>query len=344
MSMLEIENLACRYDGENVIDDLSLSIEHNEIVALLGPSGCGKTTLLRAIAGLQRIHAGEIRIKDRLVSSATSQVPSQQRHVGMIFQDYALFPHLTVAQNIGFGIRDRDSAAVKASVEEMLNLVKLDGLGARYPHELSGGQQQRVAIARALAFEPDLMLLDEPFSNIDSQSRASIMAEIRRILKARGVAAVFVTHSKDEAFAFADRLAVFESGKIAQLGSAEELYLQPSSSYVASFLGKTNYLAVESRGEDRVETPLGPVRSSQPLNGRANDASMLMLRPEQLRLNNDSEGPIRVVDAVFGGSQWCYHLALPDADAPLLEAWSSEHFPVGSQLSVSVSPHPLVLF
>ncbi|MGB0899131.1 MAG: ABC transporter ATP-binding protein, partial [Psychrobium sp.] len=224
MTQLTISNLSSQYDDKAVITGLSLTLEQDEIVALLGPSGCGKTTLLRAIAGLQSITAGEIKLGDVVMTTPMQSLPSEKRNIGMIFQDYALFPHLNVTDNIAFGLQKIAKSQQGDIVQEMLRLVKLQGYGDRFPHELSGGQQQRVAIARALAYKPQLMLLDEPFSNIDSQSRGEIMQEMRQILKAQGVPALFVTHSKDEAFAFADKIAIFSEGKIEQIDQGSVLY------------------------------------------------------------------------------------------------------------------------
>lgn len=234
---LTLHQVHSDYQGQKVLKGLSLDLAQGEILALLGPSGCGKTTLLRAVAGLQAISQGEILINGKLVSGQKTFVPSEQRGIGMIFQDYALFPHLTVAENILFGVPKLSGAQRQSRLDDMLSLVKLDGLAKRYPHELSGGQQQRVSIARALAYEPQLLLLDEPFSNIDAQVRYEMMAEIRSILKQRNVSAVFVTHSKDEAFVFADTLAIFNQGVIVQYGSAEAVYATPNSRYVADFWG-----------------------------------------------------------------------------------------------------------
>ena len=217
MTQLTISNLSSQYDDKAVITGLSLTLEQDDIVALLGPSGCGKTTLLRAIAGLQPITAGEIKLGEVVMTTPSQSLASEKRNIGMIFQDYALFPHLNVTDNVAFGLQKLTKSQRFDVVEEMLRLVKLQGYGDRFPHELSGGQQQRVAIARALAYKPQLMLLDEPFSNSDSQSRGEILQEMRQILKSQGVPAVFVTHSKDEAFAFADKIAIFSEGKLSKL-------------------------------------------------------------------------------------------------------------------------------
>ncbi|MGL5567470.1 MAG: ABC transporter ATP-binding protein, partial [Plesiomonas sp.] len=224
MSCLQVENVSCRYNGRNVLEQLSLTVADNEIVCLLGASGCGKTTLLKAIAGLLPLAEGSIRLGDTLLDGPGASVPPEARNIGMIFQDYALFPHLTVADNVGFGLTKFDRSARQQQVDEALALVNLQGLGDRYPHQLSGGQQQRVAIARALVCKPRLMLLDEPFSNIDTQVRMKLILEIRALLKQQGIGAIFVSHSKEEAFAFADRLALFRAGHIEQVGQPEQLY------------------------------------------------------------------------------------------------------------------------
>lgn len=343
MTTLAIENLACQYNGKAIIEDLSLTLESNEIIALLGPSGCGKTTLLRTIAGLQQITHGQISISNKVVSTPKKLLASEKRNVGMIFQDYALFPHLTVAQNIAFGISKLTKSGQTQRVESMLKLVKLEPFSARFPHELSGGQQQRVAIARALAYQPDIMLLDEPFSNIDSQSRFSMMLEIRQILKEHGVPAVFVTHSKDEAFAFADRLAIFNQGKIEQIGNAQDLYLRPCSAYVASFMGKTNFLSITRFTEDGVLTCLGGIESI----GRSMlnpDHTQVMLRPEQILLTPQADSEFFIKHCFFGGSHWVYQVANRTDLKSMLEVHSVHELAVETSVGVTVVPHELVSF
>ena len=306
MTQLTINNLTSQYDGKSVIRDLSLTLEGNEIVALLGPSGCGKTTLLRAIAGLQPISNGDITIGNQVISTSTHSLASEKRNIGMIFQDYALFPHLSVFENIAFGLKNMPKAEKELAVDEMLALVKLQGYQARFPHELSGGQQQRVAIARALAYKPQLMLLDEPFSNIDSQSRGEIMQEMRQILKQQQVPGVFVTHSKDEAFVFADKIAIFNDGKIEQIDKGSVLYNNPCSPYVANFMGKTNYVAINDRNETHISTCFGEHLLNDyeiPLTH-----NVMMLRPEQIIIDEQSDNKFEVIDCSFAGSHWVYRV------------------------------------
>ncbi len=343
MSHLSIRNIVCRYDGQAVINELSLSLKDNDIIALLGPSGCGKTTLLRTIAGLQEVNAGEIYFGDRLVSSMHTMLASEHRNVGMIFQDYALFPHLSVSDNIGFGLNKLSKSARQERVSEMLDLVKLAPFAQRFPHELSGGQQQRVAIARALAYQPSLMLLDEPFSNIDSQSRGEIMMEIRQILKQQNVPAVFVTHSKDEAFAFADKLAIFNQGRIEQIGSAQSLYQQPVSPYVANFMGKANYLPLLAINEQSVQSALGEISLANASNRQRHNT--LMVRPEQLQLTaSESRNDYQIIQRFFSGGHWVYTLKNSAADKLSLEAHCAQELSINCFVKVTVKPHDIVSF
>lgn len=342
MTQLIISNLSSQYDDKAVIEGLSLSLADHEIVALLGPSGCGKTTLLRTIAGLQPITQGEIVLGDVVISTPKKSLPSEKRNVGMIFQDYALFPHLNVHDNIAFGLQKMEKALRSGVVEEMLRLVKLEGYGDRFPHELSGGQQQRVAIARALAYKPQLMLLDEPFSNIDSQSRGEIMQEMRQILKTQGVAAVFVTHSKDEAFAFADKIAIFNAGKIEQIDQGSVLYAQPSSCYVANFMGKTNYLTIKEVYHGSLMTVLGAL----PLEGRSLPVghNVVMLRPEQIVIDDNSPYRFSITQAVFAGSHWIYKVAAEAEESVSVEIHSHACMALGQVIGLSVVPHNWVTF
>ena len=234
-SMVALEGVTKRFAGTAAVDDASLRVARGEVVALLGPSGCGKTTLLRLIAGFERPDAGCVSVAERVVASPGAWVAPEARGVGMVFQDYALFPHLTVAANVGFGLARRGRAT---RVCELLSMVGLSGLERRYPHELSGGQQQRVALARALAPSPELVLLDEPWSNVDPFLRESLRAEVAEIIRPLGVTVMLVTHDREEAFSLADRIALMRDGRIVQEGSAEELYFAPSTRWAAEFVGR----------------------------------------------------------------------------------------------------------
>ncbi|MGS3140174.1 ABC transporter ATP-binding protein [Aeromonas sanarellii] len=340
MSCLNIEKVSCRYNGRNVLEQLSLTVADNEIVCLLGASGCGKTTLLKAVAGLLPLAEGEIRLGDMLLDGEGQSVPPEARHIGMIFQDYALFPHLTVAQNVGFGLIRLDRGSRQQQVEEALALVNLQGLGERYPHQLSGGQQQRVAIARALVCKPRLMLLDEPFSNIDTQVRMKLILEIRTLLKQQGIGAIFVSHSKEEAFAFADRLALFRAGHIEQAGQPEQLYRRPQNRFVAEFLGGVNYLAAEVVDSHCVKTILGTICGQEPHGRAVGERLQLMLRPQQLVLTVAADGELEVREQHFLG----HHCrVLVDCAGQSLEASIGEPLE-GKRARVTVAPHALVLF
>ncbi|WP_299801788.1 ABC transporter ATP-binding protein [uncultured Shewanella sp.] len=342
MATLQVKQVFSDYQGQEVLKGLDLTVEKGEIVALLGPSGCGKTTLLRAIAGLQAISRGSITINDRVVADDSCFIASEQRGVGMIFQDYALFPHLTVADNILFGVVTRDKAVRNARLEEMLSLVKLEGLAKRYPHELSGGQQQRVSIARALAYEPEVLLLDEPFSNIDAKVRREMMLEIRDILKKHNVSAVFVTHSKDEAFVFADKLALFNQGQIVQCGEAESLYSAPSDKYVADFLGTGNYIEAKVLDGHRIVTAIGEIESESLLSFPIQSQVEVLLRPQHLLLKSDKEGIGEVISRRFLGNICQYQVQVADN---MLDIHSSElDFIVGQRVAVECKNHNLVLF
>lgn len=342
MPQLKVSNIFCEYDSQKVIDDLSFELQKNEIVALLGSSGCGKTTLLKAIAGLMPINQGEIRIKDKIVNNAKFILPSEERKLGMIFQDYALFPHLNVFQNIAFGIEHWESDKRQQRVTELLELIRLEHFAKRFPHELSGGQQQRVALARALAYQPDLILLDEAFSNIDSHSRGQLMQEVRQLLKQEKVAAILVTHSKEEAFMFADKIAIIDQGKIAQMGQAQTLYNKPISRFVANFIGKTNYLKIDEHLTEGVQTKIGLVNTSMTKESRQNK-NCLMLRPEQLIIESKPTSQLIIKERAFLGTHWFYLVGYDD-NSFSIEITSEQEYPLNKGVNLQVKPHELILF
>ena len=245
--ILACQGLSKSFDGQRILSDLSLRVEAGQFVALLGPSGCGKTTTLRLIAGFETPDAGTISIQGRRVADATKNLPPEQRNIGMVFQEYALFPHLSVADNISFGLRV-SRGAKKQRVNELLELVGLDGLADRMPHALSGGQQQRVALARALAPSPAILLLDEPFSNLDAALRTQVRMEVHGILSAASVTSVFVTHDQEEALSLGDQVAVMFDGRIAQISTPQQIYTRPATAEVAAFVGEANFLPGTAEG------------------------------------------------------------------------------------------------
>ncbi|EKO3809971.1 ABC transporter ATP-binding protein [Vibrio harveyi] len=338
---LSIQNLTCQYESQTVLESLSLEVEQGQIVCLLGASGCGKTTLLKAIAGLLPLSSGQMSLNCLTIDDGKNWLPPEQRNIGMIFQDYALFPHLTVAENIAFGLKNETAQQKLLKVEEMLGLVHLKGFGDRYPHQLSGGQQQRVAIARSLAYKPDLLLLDEPFSNIDTQVRHELIREIRKIFKEQGVTAIFVTHSREEAFAFADKMAVMNHGVIEQYGTASELYYQPSSKFVADFLGGGSYLAAKRISESEFDTHLGVVEANAQQDIKTDGDCALLLRPQHVQITADEESAIKVLEQHFMGDHCRYVI---DVNGDRLLATSTQALNVGDSVAVKVETQGVLAF
>ncbi|KPH62736.1 ABC transporter ATP-binding protein [Pseudoalteromonas sp. NEC-BIFX-2020_002] len=347
MSSLVLDNLSYQYNGTAVIENLDLTVAKDEIVCLLGASGCGKTTTLKAIAGLIEAKQGKVFIDGKLVSDEQLFLAPEYRNIGMMFQDYALFPHLTVADNIAFGLAKMPKAQKQQRVDEMLELVHLIGCAKRFPHQLSGGQQQRVAIARALAYKPSLLLLDEPFSNIDTQVRFELIADIRRIIKAQRVSAVFVTHSKEEAFAFSDTLAVMHRGKIAQQGTAEQLFSSPSSKVVAEFLGQGIYLDAEALTATEYNTAYGRVESFAARGSQA-QLGQIYIRPHHLLLTAVSIGEegintVTIINSRFIGSHYVYKVMIAQQEIEVA-AQLDQSFKENDQVTIKIKPHTVNFF
>ncbi len=307
-AILTVSGLTKRFTPEAppVVRDVDFAVDDGEIFALLGPSGCGKTTTLRLIAGFEHADRGTIALHDRTITDSTTHVAPEQRGIGLVFQDYALFPHLTVLENVMFGLPDLPKEERQARAEEALSMVGLERFTDRAPHQLSGGQQQRVALARTLAPQPELILLDEPFSNLDALLRQGTRQEVRALLKERGMSAVLVTHDQEEALSFADRVGVMRGGQIEQVGTPEEVYYQPRTLFVAQFLGRTNLLLSQAAGLE-AETPLGRVS----LNREAAGTVLLSLRPEHLTLDHPDHatGPVgTIIGRAFKGHDITYRV------------------------------------
>lgn len=323
---MTLRGVTAAYDGGPVLRKIDLDVAAGEIVSLLGPSGCGKTTLLRVIAGLHPIQAGRIDFGDRTVSSATASVAPEHRRVGMVFQDGALFPHLTVAANVAFGISREPN--VDRRVAEVLDLVGLTDLAHRRPATLSGGEQQRVALARALAPRPSVLLLDEPFSALDTGLRLQLRRQVRRILLDVGITVITVTHDQDEAFSFGDRVAVMRDGVIAQVGRPDELYERPRDCWVARFVGDANLVRGQANGR-AATTLLGPL-PLDPSSAVTGDAQVLV-RPEQLRLVAGTQAVIEAVE--YFGHDAIYSLSLDGQ--PIEVRVARSEFDVGDRVDVA---------
>jgi iron(III) transport system ATP-binding protein len=313
MPLLTARQLTKRFgpSAPPVVRSVDFDVEEGEIFALLGPSGCGKTTTLRLLAGFEKPDTGSIRFDDHQLAADGFHVPAEKRGIGLVFQDYALFPHLNVLENVNFGIRKWARKEREARAREVIRLVGLAGFEMRRPHELSGGQQQRVAIARTLAPSPRLILLDEPFSNLDALLRQGTRTEIRAVLKKAGMTAVLVTHDQEEALSFADRVAVMRAGHIEQIGTPEEVYYRPRTLFVAQFLGRTNLLLSIASG-DEADTPLGRVAIDRTARGNV----LLSLRPEHLTLDPPLNGGVlgKVTGREFKGHDITYRVHLGGTD------------------------------
>lgn len=341
---VQIKNLHKAFGRVPAIKDVSLGVHEGEILGLLGPSGCGKTTLLRLIAGLDTPDQGTITLGERLVSSPRVFVPPEQRSVGMVFQDFALFPHLTVFENIAFGLQQQrlSKKQIQERVTAVLALVHLQGMAKRYPHELSGGQQQRVALARAIAPQPAVILLDEPLSNLDAQARLQLREELRAILKTAGTTAIFVTHDQEEALSLSDRLAVMRQGCIEQVGTPEEIYSQPASRFVAGFISQANFLSARAQGSYAL-TDIGtfPLLEAMPaVQGE------LMIREEDLRLQPQppSESTLIVRDRQFLGREYRYCVQTPTGKELHARLPVDVVIPVGATVSLTAAAEAVRFF
>jgi iron(III) transport system ATP-binding protein len=340
--LLNLRNLACGYQDQRVVQDLNLHLNTGDIGCLLGSSGCGKTTTLRAIAGFEPVYEGEITLAGEVISRPGFTLAPEKRRIGMVFQDYALFPHLSVAENIGFGIRKHPR--LKQVTDELLELVNLGTLGKRYPHELSGGQQQRVALARALAPEPQLLLLDEPFSNLDGELRRRLSHEVREILKARGTSAILVTHDQEEAFAVSDHVGVFKEGRLEQWDTPYNLYHEPLTPFVASFIGKGYFIRGQLVSPESVQTELGLLRGNRAYIWATGSAVDVLLRPDDIVYAPDSTLKALVVSKTFQGASTLYRLQMPTGSQ--LEAIFPSHadYRAGDEVGIRVAADHLVLF
>jgi iron(III) transport system ATP-binding protein len=334
--LLEIENLRVAYGSNEVVRGLSFSLPRGAIGCLLGPSGCGKTTVLRCIAGFEPAKAGRILLNGEVVSSPGSSVPPEKRRVGMVFQDFALFPHLTARGNIGFGLASEE----EKRISELAELTGITPFLDNYPHELSGGQQQRVALARALAPRPELLLLDEPFSSLDTDLRERLSLELREIIKASGATAVLVTHDQQEAFAIADEIGVLHEGRIEQWDSAYNLYHRPASRFVADFVGQGVFLPAQVVGPGALGIELGVLQGTFQEKGNLE----VLLRPDDVVHDDASAMQAEVVHKAFRGAEILYTLKLASGSKVLALVPSHHNHALGERIGIRLDVDHVVAF
>ena len=344
MVLLEVDRIRCGYEGDAVVEDLSFRVEPGQLAALLGPSGCGKTTTLRAVMGFEPLRGGEIRMDGTAVSTATATLAPERRRTGMVFQDRALFPHLTAAGNIEFGIRRRPAAERARAVAQLLETVGLPDCGARYPHELSGGQQERVALARALAPEPKLLLLDEPFAGLDDDLRERLNLEVRELLRDCGATMVMVTHNLHEAFAMSDRVGVMADGRLLQWDAPFHLYHRPVSRQVAMSVGRGAFLRGVLRARDTLDTELGALRGPRTHSHPPGTRMDLLLRPDDVVIDADGPAQAAVAAKAFRGTSTLYTLRLESGAELLALAPSHIDLDVGARTGLRLDLEHLVAF
>jgi iron(III) transport system ATP-binding protein len=343
-ALLELNGVRQSYGEREVLNNLSLRVDKGMIACLLGASGCGKTTVLRCIAGFEPVTAGEILVSAAVMSRPGFTVPPERRRVGIVFQDFALFPHLTVARNVAFGLRASGVVQHADRVAELLAIVGLEQVASRFPHELSGGQQQRVALARALAPQPDLMLLDEPFSNLDVAMRERLAQEVRDILKQQNTTAILVTHEQHEAFNIADEIGIMSGGAIEQWGTPYQLYHEPASRFVANFVGQGVFLPGTVTGKDEVRIELGTVRGMLPVACPEGTRVDVLTRPDDVVHDDASPMRAQVVHKAFRGAEFLYTLQLPSGGRVLSLVPSHHDHAIGEPIGIRLDMSHLVAF
>jgi len=341
---LEVKDSVVAYAGKAVVKGVSLRLQAGEIGCLLGPSGCGKTTLLRAIAGFEPVVGGRIELHGQTVSSPGRVLAPERRNVGMVFQDFALYPHLSVAKNVAFGLHRMGRAARRQRVDELIKLVGLEPVRDTYPHQLSGGQQQRVALIRAIAPRPDVLLLDEPFSSLDVELREQLAREVRGILKRDGITAILVTHDQLEAFAMADRIGVLWNGELQQWDSGYQLYHRPANRFVADFIGQGVMLPGKVLDGSRIATALGEVRGLFAGDFPAAERVDLLLRPDDVIHDDDSPLQLEVAAKAFRGAEYLYTLRLDDGSEILCMVQSHHDHEIGSRIGIRLAVDHLIVF
>ncbi len=359
--ILQVDNISCRYesDSASAVNQTFFNLEEGMLACLLGPSGCGKTTVLRAISGFQKLTGGSITLNGTCISSARANIPPEKRNISMVFQDYALFPHLTVQKNVEAGLYGKEPSSRKATVAEILDYVRLSDYSGRYPHELSGGQQQRVALARALAPKPGLLLMDEPFSNLDFELREKLGQEVRDLLKEIGTTCILVTHDQQDAFTFGDMVGVMNQGRIEQWGTPYNIYHEPQTRFVANFVGDGVFLngtlaadgkiqcELSQYGERHLTGDLSDDRIQQDLQQIKSGSGkkvQVLIRPDDIIHDDDSPTAARIIKKAFRGESYLYTLALPSGTRVLTLVPSHHDHDVGESLGIRLDINHLIYF
>lgn len=341
-SVLELREVSCAYEPKRpAVEHITFTVHQGEILCLLGPSGCGKTTILRAIAGFERVTAGSIVLSGQLVSSQDVMVPTEERQIGMVFQEYALFPHLRVEKNIAFGLSHLSRTQQRAIVDDLLSLTGLRGLEQRYPHELSGGQQQRVALARALALRPVLLLLDEPFSNLDPDMASRMRQDLHALLRQTKTTAILVTHDHDEAFSMADRVAVLNRGRLEQFDTPEAIYHVPTTPFVADFVGQADFIPGVV-AHDVVTTEIGDFPNTRHL--ATGTHVVVMIRPDDIHIVPTKGANAHILARQFKGSENVYTIQLPSGQVVHSSESSLSIYQTGTAIALRVVATHTVLF
>ncbi len=345
-SYLSINNISISYSNDVILENLSMQLLEGEIGCLLGSSGCGKTTLLRCIAGFESPEVGDIFLNNKQLSSSEHFIPAEKRGIGLVFQDFALFPHLSIEDNIGFGLSSLKSSEKKQRITEMLKLVNLEETRKRYPHQLSGGQQQRIALARAIAPKPNLLLMDEPFSSLDIELREQLALEIRDILKQQGISAILVTHDQSEAFMLADKIGLMHQGNIVQWSNPYDLYHKPINDYVAGFIGKGSILPGTIIDNKNIDTSLGR------LTGLFNIPEIckvkgcpvkLLIRPDDVIHDDNSNIQLEIINKLFKGDEFIYTLKIDESHQLICNAPSHHNHKLHSFLGIRMEVEHIIV-
>ncbi len=343
--LLTLKNISVAYGDQVIVQNIDFELQEGQISCLLGPSGCGKTTLLRTIAGFEKPSHGEIKIRDNTVSTASKVLAPEKRHIGMVFQDFALFPHLNIETNIRFGLDKKMTENEQLQrCNELLELVGLSGSNNKYPHQLSGGQQQRIALARALAPKPDILLLDEPFSSLDVELRQQLSREVRDILKQQNITAILVTHDQNEAFAMADTVGLIQHGELVQWDTPYNLYHTPATRFVANFIGQGVFIPGEYIGDQKIDTDLGIIQGEVPEQCKVGCKLDLLIRPDDIIHDDNSDIQLEITEKLFRGSDFLYTLKLESGRSVLCIASSHHDHSMHEKIGIKMDVDHLVMF